>query len=227
LCGTVFKLSPSGKETVLHTFGLGIDGRFPQGGLIADSSGILYGTTLGGGSYGWGTVFKIDTAGNETVLYSFNPANGTDGLEPSGNLAVDAAGNLYGTALAGGQQDFCFSVGCGTVFKVDASGNETVLYAFGDEPDGADPTAGVVRDQAGNLYGTTYAGGPGGLEGFGTVFKLDPLGQETVLYRFSGGLDGAFPHSSLLIDGAGNLYGTASSGGPLDTGEGVIFKIKP
>lgn len=229
LCGTVYRISLSGKETVLHTFGLGTDGRFPQGGLIADSSGTLYGTTLAGGAYGWGTVFKIDKAGNESVLYSFNPGNGTDGLEPSGNLARDAAGNLYGTTQGGGNQNFCFLFGCGTVFKVDPTGEETVLYAFGNDSDsdGASPSAGVVRDDAGNLYGTTTAGGPGELEGFGTVFKLDPLGQETVLYRFSGGSDGAFPRSKLLIDRNGNLYGTASLGGPLDTGEGVVFKIKP
>jgi uncharacterized repeat protein (TIGR03803 family) len=227
LCGTVFKLSLAGIETVVHTFGLGTDGRFPQGGLIADSSGNLYGTTTLGGTYGFGSVFKIDPSGNETVLYSFNPGNGTDGWEPSGNLARDSAGNLYGTTQLGGQQQFCFEVGCGIVFRVDPNGNEAVLYAFGDEPDGAGPTAGVVRDRAGNLYGTTTAGGPGGLEGFGTIFKLDPLGNETVLYRFAGGLDGAFPRSSLIIDTAGNLYGTASNGGPLDTGEGVVFKVKP
>ena len=227
LCGTIFKVSPAGAETVLHTFGRGADGQFPLGGLIADSSANLYGTTKGGGAYGAGTVFKIDRTGSETVLYSFNPGNGTDGLQPSGNLARDAAGNLYGTTLEGGDQNTCLNFGCGTVFKVDPSGNETVLYAFGDEPDGAGPSSGVVLDHAGNLYGTTYSGGPGGPDGFGTVFKVDPLGQETVLYHFSGALDGGFPHCSLLIDRVGDLYGTTFSGGPPETGEGVVFKIKP
>jgi uncharacterized repeat protein (TIGR03803 family) len=227
LCGVVFKVSPSGVETVVHAFAVGTDGEFPQGGLIADSNGNLYGTTLEGGKYGWGSVFKIDPAGTETVFYSFNLANGTDGWQPAGNLVRDAAGNFYGTTLAGGQQQSCFGFGCGTVFRIDPSGNESVLYAFGDSPDGAGPSSGVVRDSAGNLYGTTYVGGPGGLSGFGVVFELDTHGNETVLYQFSGGLDGAFPHSSLILDKAGNLYGTAERGGPLDTGEGVVFKIKP
>ena len=227
-CGTLFKLSPAGKETVLHTFSAGTDGRNPQGGLIADSAGNLYGTTLGGGAYGSGTVFKIDRARTETVLYSFQygTSGGSDGGLPSGNLVRDAAGNLYGTTQVGGGPDACFGVGCGTVFKVDLTGNETVVHAFTDG-DGADPVTGVIRDAAGNLYGTTYEGGPGGLSGFGTVFKVDSTGRETLLYQFTGGLDGAYPYGSLLMDPSGNLFGTTSTGGPLDVEAGVIYRIAP
>jgi uncharacterized repeat protein (TIGR03803 family) len=230
-CGTVFKVSPARRETVLHTFGSGTDGRNPQGGLVWDSAGNIYGTTLYGGAntigIGYGTVFKIDRTRTETVLYSFQWGNGTDGGLPSGHLGLDSAGNLYGTTQTGGDPNACFQYGCGTVFRVDSSGNETVLYAFKDEPDGADPDTGVVRDAVGNLYGTTYAGGPGGLSGFGTVFKVDATGHETILHSFSGGTDGANPDCTLLLDSSGNLYGTTTTGGPLALEEGVIFRIKP
>jgi uncharacterized repeat protein (TIGR03803 family) len=214
---------------VLHTFTAGPDGRNPEGGLVADSAGNLYGTTLAGGAYDYGTVFKLARTRFETVLYSFQwgSTGGSDGANPSGNLVRDGAGNLYGTTQIGGSPDPCFQVGCGIVFKLDPSGRETVLHAFNDEPDGANPVTGVVRDAAGNLYGTTYVGGPGGLSGFGTVFMLDATGQETVLYRFTGGLDGAYPYGSLLLDPSGNLYGTTSTGGPIDVEAGVVFRITP
>jgi uncharacterized repeat protein (TIGR03803 family) len=218
--GIVFKLNSTGKETVLHRFTGGADGGEPVAGLIRDSGGNLYGTTGGGGSFGWGTVFKLDTAGKETVLYSFT--DGADGATPYGSVIRDAAGNLYGTASMGGAIEACAG-GCGTVFKLDTSGKLTVLYTFTGD-DGRSPYAGVIRDPAGNLYGTTRSGGNGGTFSPGTVFKLDATGKETVLHNFVGGTDGADPVAGLIRDAAGNLYGTTPDGG---AGAGIVFKIAP
>jgi len=130
-CGVVFKLDTTGNETVLHAFTSTPDGAFPLAALVQDTQGDLYGTTANGGVYGVGTVFKVDTAGNETVLYSFTGANG-DGAAPFGGLVRDAQGNLYGTTSAGGDVALgCAGAGgCGTVFKVNSAGKETVLYSF-------------------------------------------------------------------------------------------------
>lgn len=267
--GTVFKIDTAGKETVLYSFAGTPDAGFPLSGLIQDSSGNLYGTTVQGGVYSWGAVFKLDTQGVETVLKSFDL--GAAGHYPYGNLLRDSAGNLYGTTAQGGDPVCNFSNGCGTVFKLDASGNHTVLHTFGTlTSDGQMPLSGLVADKIGNVYGTTYSGGAhghgavfklsvgtkkgrilysfnggdgqfpsaalvldtagnlygttleGGTYGFGSVFKVDATGHETVLYNFSGGIDGRYPVSSLLLDSSGNLYGTTRLGG---RGYGVIFKI--
>jgi uncharacterized repeat protein (TIGR03803 family) len=207
--GTVFKLDAAGNETVLYSFkGYPDDGWDPHAGLVRDSAGNRYGTTYSGGAYRWGTVFKLDAAGNETVLYSFK---GTpDGGFPIAGLVRDSAGKLYGTTFYGGS---CwYSDGCGTVFKLDAAGNERVLHSFHGEPDGRYPDAGLVRDHAGNLYGTTEQGGASSV---GTVFKLDMAGNETVLYSFRDSPDGALPHAGLVRDHAGNLYGTMLRGARL------------
>jgi uncharacterized repeat protein (TIGR03803 family) len=169
-CGTVFKLDTTGKESVLYSFTGGADGANPYAGLVLDASGNLYGTTYGGGASGYGTVFKVDTKNNETVLYSFG--GGTFGSNPYAGLVIDKKGNLYGTTFSGGAS------GYGTVFKVDKTGNETVLHSFANS-DGANPGYGyLVRDTAGNLYGTTLQGGTSGTGclggGCGTVFKLTP-----------------------------------------------------
>jgi uncharacterized repeat protein (TIGR03803 family) len=235
--GTVFKLDTSLNLTVLHNF-TGSDGANPQASLVMDKAGNLYGTTgFGGqpGGGGSGTVFKLDTSLNLTVLHSFTP--GSDGQEPYAGLIMDAAGNLYGTTLAGGSSTSsnCQGTalgGCGTVFKLDTSGNETVLYSFKGGDDGAVPYAGLVMDALGNLYGTTNQGGSGTCSGAnavpigcGTVFKLDPLGNETILHNFTGGSDGAFPRNDgHLVYAAGNLYGTASSFLALG-GFGTVFKL--
>jgi uncharacterized repeat protein (TIGR03803 family) len=234
--GVVYKLDvASGQETVLYSFTGGTDGSNPYAGVIRDSDGNLYGTTSGGGSgegsAGYGVVFKVNSAGQETVLYSFT--GGADGGDPIAGLILDSAGNLYGTTSEGGNIVTCpvsiFSPGgCGVVYKVDTAGQETVLYSFTGGTDGGFPDAGVIRDSAGNLYGTTYGGGDlsgcfGG--GCGVVFEVDPAGQETVLYTFTGGTDGGHPYAGVILDLAGNLYGTASSGGA-DSG-GVVFKLAP
>jgi uncharacterized repeat protein (TIGR03803 family) len=164
-CGIVFKLSPSGKETVLYRFAGGTDGGNPVGGLVRDSQGNLYGTTSLGGAYNQGTTYKLDASGNETILHSFS---GPDGLEPTAGLILDGAGNLYGTTSGGGTNG-----GGGTIFKLDASGTETVLYSLNGTTDGYDVHAGLVMDAEGNLYGTAHFGGaPVG--GYGTVFELTP-----------------------------------------------------
>jgi len=209
--------------TLLYSFTGGTDGRTPLGGVILDAAGNLYGTTSQGGnlacSLGCGTVFKVERAGNETVLYSFAGTGAGDGEYPNAALVRDAAGTLYGTTVGGGAS------GYGTVFKLDTTGKETVLYSFtGTGGDGKSPFAGVVRDGQGNLYGTTQAGG---VLNYGTVFKLDTTGKETVLYSFAGtGGDGAQPMSGLARDANGNLYGTTNSGGTgIEGGNGVVFKL--
>jgi uncharacterized repeat protein (TIGR03803 family) len=200
--------------SVLYSFVSEADGDRPDS-LIRDAAGNLYGTTYYGGFAANGTVFKLDTTGKKTVLYRFRGQPDGDG--PDG-VVRDAAGNLYGATSFGGSG--CPGQhGCGTVFKLDASGKETILHRFGREGDGRFPTAGVIRDAAGNLYGTTYTGGVLSLcgVGCGTIFKVDASGKETVLHRFTGGADGASPYGGLIQDGAGNLYGTAQTG--------TVFKL--
>ena len=218
--GTVFEVTPSGTETVLHVFlgpSLG-DGADPTGRLIRDKKGNLYGTTLYGGLNlfgGGGTVFEVTPSGTETVLYRFNSESG-DGYHPVAGLVMDKLGNLYGTTTEGG------AYGEGIVFKITPSGTETVLYGFGSQSgDGSEPVAGLVIDRKGNLYGTTVFGGANGL---GTVFKVTPSGSETVLYSFgSQSGDGADPEAGLLMDKQGNFYGTTYSGGAYNYG--TVYKL--
>jgi uncharacterized repeat protein (TIGR03803 family) len=218
-CGTIFKISSAGNFSLLHTF-TGTDGASPQAGLIEDAAGNFYGTTYAGGATGWGTVYKMDKTGHLTVLYSFLPdSNPNDGTFPASTLVRDSAGNLYGTTQDGGNVNDCESFGCGTVFKVDASGNETVMHALSNSSDGAQPLS-LVMDGNGNLYGE--ANGDGGYFR-GTVFKVDPLGNFTVLHVFGGNGDGIGPCCSLVLDRQGNLYGTAELGGYANYG--VTFEI--
>jgi uncharacterized repeat protein (TIGR03803 family) len=182
--------------------------------LIRDREGNFYGTTVVGGEFGMGTVFRLDRTGNQTVLHSFN---GPDGENPFAPLIRDGEGNFYGTTYKGG------TYGSGIVFKVDRTGRETVLYSFkykNDFTDGGTPMAPLIRDGEGNLYGTTQLGGA---STYGTVFKLDNTGKETVLHSFNW-TDGAYPFVGRLVqDGAGNLYGTTQNGGA--SGSGTIFKV--
>ncbi|HZP64151.1 MAG TPA: choice-of-anchor tandem repeat GloVer-containing protein [Terriglobales bacterium] len=175
------------------------------------------------------SVFKLDKSGTATDLYSFT--SGADGGNPQDGLAIDASGNLYGTTSIGGLSS-CMTggaaIGCGVVFKLDPNGKETVLYTFtGGSNDGANPNGDLVLDSSGNLYGTTSHGGTADV---GTVFKLAPNGVLTILHDFTNGTDGGAPRSGVVLDAAGNLYGSASSGGGDPTcsgGCGVIFKIAP
>jgi len=218
--GVVFKVDPSGQETVLYSFTGLSDGGAPIGGVIRDPAGELYGTTSEGG-LGAGVIYRLSPSGDETVLYTFT--GGSDGGSPFGGVTFDPAGNLYGTASGYGGPH-----GGGVVFELDTAGQYAVLYTFTGGDDGSTPEAGVVRDPAGNLYGTTYYGGAAGC---GVVYMVDPTGQETVLHSFTGGADGANPQAGVLRDAESNLYGTTPWGGRgahvgVDfPGAGVLYKI--
>lgn len=243
--GTAFKVDAKGKETILHSFAGppdgGGDGAYIYTGVIRDEAGNLYGVTDAGGEFGGGTVFKLDSAGEETLLYSFEC--GTDGCGPNSVLFADAAGNLYGTTKEGGNLSCGGGGGCGVVYELSPQENggwvEAVLYAFcslSNCTDGSLPFKGpLVRDTNGSLYGTAMFGGNSACNstGCGVVFKLDKTGKETVLHTFTGGSDGAYPYSGLTMDSAGNLYGAALEGGDLrckignGQGCGTVFKITP
>jgi len=229
--GTVFELTPNGmggwRETVVHHFGGVRDGMRPIGGVIFDGLGNLYGTTYTGGAYQEGTAFELTPgegdAWRETVLHSFG--SGVDGAWPTGTLVSDAVGNLYGTTTTGG------SKGLGTVYQLSATEGgwtESVIHDFSNAADGVNPNGGLVFDSAGNLYGTTFSGG-------GTVFELTPVigggWTKTLVHAFSGHRDGAGPNGGLVMDGAGNLYGTTMSGGnPRNCGGsgcGTAFQLIP
>lgn len=219
--GMVFELTPSGKETILHSFEWnGIDGFGPSAGLVMDKKGNLYGTTSFGGAHGDGTVFELTPSGTETILYSFE-GSGTDGYNPESTLLLDAEGNLYGTTGNGG------SYGYGTVFKLTPAGTETILHSFGESGDGYYPSASLIFDKKGNLYGTT---GTGGAYGYGTVFELAFSGTETILHSFNAnGTDGTNPEAGLVLGKKGTLYGTTVSGGALcsPSGCGTVFELAP
>jgi uncharacterized repeat protein (TIGR03803 family) len=231
--GTVFKLSMTGKKTVIYSFTGGADGAAPYGGVIRDAQGNLYGTTSLGGAYSSGTVYKLSKTGKETVLYSFQGYNngGADGLSPTGGVIQDAQGNFYGTTDFGGTSS-CFGQGCGTVFKLVRTGEETVLYSFTGGTDGAFPYRKVIQDKKGNLYGTAQSAGDSACgfhgQGCGTLFTLNQKGEYSVLYSFTGGADGAFPAAEVLSrDAKGNLYGTAFSAGDTNCNCGTVFKLTP
>jgi uncharacterized repeat protein (TIGR03803 family) len=212
-CGVIFEVTPQGQEKVLYAFAGRGDGSLPQGGLIRDKKGNLYGTaTTSGTGYG-GVVFKITPSGREKVLYAFTNEN--DGGSPQTGVIRDKEGNLYGTTELFGRYY------CGTIFKLAPDGTETTLYTFTGGNDGFFPN-GLIQDKAGNLYGTTL---DGGAHGSGTVFRLASDGTFTVLHAFSGGDDGTQPGAGLIEDEAGNLYGTTDEGGPY--GGGAVFKVAP
>lgn len=232
--GNVFKLSPNSDgtwtETVLFTFN-SADGSQPMGGLTFDAAGNLYGTTdVGGANRYFGNVYKLspgaDGKWTETVLYSFDGANGGYGI---GNVVLDKAGNLYGTTFGGG--DNACQFGCGVVFELSPSPNGTwtytVLHRFTGGSDGADPYAGLTIDDAGNLYGTTGFGGDFVCEaGCGVVFKLSRNQQGrwdyAVLDSFDDN-DGAAPESNLILGPSGTLFGTSLGGGSARSG--VVFEL--
>ena len=224
-CGTVFEVARDGTETVLHAFAGGTgDGSTPVAGLIMDKSGNLYGTTIAGGSGANGTVFKLAPDQTETVLYAFQ--GGSDGSNPYAGLIMDRSGNLYGTTEYGGTGGI---VSAGTVFEVTPDGREKVLWNFCSRnscDDGEFPLAGLIRDKAGNLYGTTAWGG---IEG--TAFQLAPDGTLTTLHTFTDHPDGANPYGGLVMDKSGDLYGTTQAGGNTcgnyGSSCGTVFRIAP
>jgi uncharacterized repeat protein (TIGR03803 family) len=211
--GVVFEISPTGVYTTLYNFTGGADGDRPYASLIRDSAGNFYGTTQLGGDSQYGTVFKLEPSGVESVLHSFTSAEGN---EPLSSLVRDRFGNIYGTTYFGGPAD------TGGVFKLTPHGECTFLHYFDGGVDGALPYAGLTLDANGNLYGTTYVGGSNNK---GVVFEISSSGGETILHNFVGGTDGANPYSPLIRDEQGNLYGTTGRGG--STGNGTIFKVTP
>lgn len=218
--GTVFKITPAGKVTTLHSFGI-TDGSSPFAGLVLGSNRKFYGTTSTGGTNGDGTVFAITAAGKLTTLHSFT---GADGGFPAAVLVQSTNGKFYGTTLSGGPN------GDGTVFAMTPAGKLSTLYAFGGA-DGAGPEAGLVQDANGNFYGTTrYGGAKGGscsdVAGCGTVFEITAAGKLTTLYSFcaqTGCPDGSFPSAGLVQATNGNFYGTTTTGGV--NGNGTVFEI--
>ncbi len=214
---------------ILYSFTGGNDGGDPATSLVFDSAGNAYGTSVVGGDFGYGAVFELKRSGGkfqEVALYSFTGLS--DGKNPYGGVIFDAAGNLYGTTVAGGSGGACSGDGCGVVYKLTHSGNswtQSVLYSFSGGNDGFGPGGALVFDKAGNLYGTTPDGGSFSA---GTVYELSPAQgggwTEKVIHAFTGGDDGSTGSlGQLLIDGAGNLYGVTELGGKF--GAGTIFKL--
>lgn len=244
--GTVFRLTHSNSgwtPSTLYNFQGGHDGAVPYAGVVFGPDGSLYGTTTAGGLNGrtcfggCGTVFRLSPppancngsacAWSETALYRFR--GGDDGSVPKGKLAFDHSGDLYGTTYNGGSSLGCLPpYGCGTVFELLLSGGawtENILYVFGGAGDGANPSAGVILDAAGNLYGTTVYGGA---HTWGTVFQLAPAGSgwnKKTLHSFQIGAGGVSPIGGVIFDGAGNLYGTTLENGV--GGGGTVFRLTP
>jgi uncharacterized repeat protein (TIGR03803 family) len=213
--GTVFEVVAGGTYETVRSFPPG--GALPRAGLKL-VGGKLYGTTTGAGVTA-GTVFEV---GVPTAIYTFT--GGADGAEPLGSLITDSSGNLYGATSSGGSGSF--GNGYGVVFKLDpTTGQETVLHTF-TGPDGSTPAAELTPDSSGNLYGTTTLGGA---NGYGTVFKLDPSGNLTTVYSFTGGADGGHPYAGVIVDAKGNVWGAASAGGSTAApgGYGTLFIITP
>jgi len=229
-CGTVFKLTPNSNgytESVLYAFQGAADGASPYDGLAFDSTGNLYGTANAGGTSADGVIFKLAPASGtwtERVLHTFTGRY--DGKYPYGDLILDAAGNIYGTAYQGGGPGF------GVVYQLQPNSKghmtEKLLHGFANTPAG-NPVAGLVMDTAGNLYGTTMLGvtesSCGG--GCGALFKLSPVSgggwTYKVVHTFGQGTDGYHPTGDLVLDSAGNMYGTTQAGGA--QGTGMVFQI--
>jgi uncharacterized repeat protein (TIGR03803 family) len=220
-------------ESLLYNSEIGQLVGYPTGIPVLDA-GNVYATSNTGGSGTncniCGFVFKVDPQGVETVIYNFQ--GGSDGAIPTGPLLL-LDGSLYGTTVTGGGAGGCENGGCGTVYKIDANGNESVLYSFTGGNDGLTPYSGVIADEQGNLYGTTPVGGQHSStcnDGCGVVFELSPNQNgwtESLLYSFQGGADGANPYGGLLRDSQGNFYGTTSSGGVSQYGPyiGTVYKL--
>jgi uncharacterized repeat protein (TIGR03803 family) len=214
-CGVVFKLDPAGNETVAHAFSSG-EGANPVSGVVLDGAGNRYGTAPLGGAYNWGVIYKLDHANNYTIIHSFTAAEGY----PSSGIVRDANGNLFGVAVSGGAYTN------GMAFQVDNLGNYWVLHSF-NGTDGYHPV-GLLVDGVGTLYGATSAGGANEKScsgnGCGVVFKLDIVGNETVLFNFAGGLNGGEPESGVILDDEGNLYGNTVVNGAHTFG--TVYKLK-
>jgi uncharacterized repeat protein (TIGR03803 family) len=213
----------------VYSFSGGVDGRDPATTLTFDREGNIYGTTAGGGDFDFGAVFKLTPSGDtwvQTVIYSF--AGGNDGLDPHGGVTIGPDGNLYGTAVAGGNAGICAGDGCGVVYRLVRDGDfwfQETIHNFKGGNDGWGPGSGVVFDANGNLYSTTPNGGRSSA---GTIFMLSPTAtgawHKTTIHSFTGGKDGATGSlGNLLLDAAGNLYGVTEQGGA--NGVGTVYKV--
>jgi uncharacterized repeat protein (TIGR03803 family) len=243
--GTIFKLAPNGDgtwtETLLYTFLGGLDGGFPNT-LVVDDAGNLFGTTVSGGTVqSEGTVFELSPpksgsgSWEKTILYSFN--DGLDGGLPSSGVVFDHDGNLFGETYDGGSFA-CPDVGCGVIYELSpdtGSWKFSVAHTFNgvDGAKGSQPSGGLAIDSKGNMYGTTGTGGDAACNngnGCGTIFKLSPKtgGGFTfsMLDEFDGAT-GADPNGGVIVDAAGNLYGTTFAGGSAKCGCGVVFAVTP
>ncbi len=225
-CGVAYLLGDTGTFTILHRFTYPL--AFPTSRLVRDKNQNLFGTTRGLVS-NIGMVYEMDRKGHFTVLHKF-PFNTDTGIAPDGGLldgpvAFDQAGNIYGTATAGG------SAGCGLTFKLDPAGTETIVHDFTGSTDGCTPLGGLTPDASGNLYGVAASGGDvscgfDGGGGCGVIYKIATDGTFSVVYTFENGRDNFAPSSHLAIDASGNFYG-ATDGGPADDAGGTVFKFSP
>jgi uncharacterized repeat protein (TIGR03803 family) len=219
-CGTIFKLTPEGSFSVLYNFDWDHGANPASEPVLDPSSGDLYGTTLNGGSGGAGVVFKLAAGGTLTVLHAFD---GNDGVNPEGRLIRDRKGNIFGTAYGGGANNK------GVVYKISSMGRFKLLHSFaGGADDGWNPTnAGLAMDRDGSLYGMTQFGG---VNDYGTVFRISPAGKFELLHSFLGGSDGRYPAAGLVADKTGNIFGTTQGGGGHDNclyGCGTVFMMTP
>jgi len=226
-CGTIFRISPGGVYTTLYSFaGYPDDGFRPKAGLVEGSDSNFYGTTEWGGSSGAGTLFRIDSSGTYTILYSFGSTPPHDGMNPQAGLTLGSDSNFYGTTAFGGAYME------GTMFRITPSGSYSILHSFGfsNLDDGSQPQGNLVQGSDSNFYGTTRTGG---ISTNGTIFRISPGGAYTNLYSFAGSpSDGSYPAAPLVQGSDGNLYGTTVLGGrhghnPGIPGEGTVFRISP
>jgi uncharacterized repeat protein (TIGR03803 family) len=236
--GTVYEVAADGTETVLHYFDSERRGWNPTGELTQTNKHNFYGSTVSGGykrspcgSMGCGTVFNVHANGRFNLLYRFS--GGTDGGEPDGGVIVDNTGTLYvTTSIRGNTGCSGYAFGCGSIDKIAPDGTLTVLHTFLGGSDGAVPEGELIADGDGNFYGTTVAGGDckASLNGCGTVYEFTGSGNETVLYSFKAGSDGAFPYTGVVRDKRGHSYGVTASGGNTGCGGGgcgTVFEISP
>ena len=210
--GTVFRMSPDGVVTVVYTFTGGPDGAYPYAGVVQAADGNFYGTTLQGGDFNAGTVFRLTAGGALSVVHAFT--GGGDGAYPSGNVIQAVDGNFYGTTSQGG------AFNAGTVFQLAPDGTVTTVNAFTGGADGAYPVAGLIQAADGSFLGTTLQGGAAGA---GVVFQLAAAGTVTVLHAFTGDADGGYPYAGIIQASDGNFYGTTLLGGA--SGAGIVFQL--
>jgi len=214
--GVLFKIGATGKYSILHTFtGATNDGKYPTyTSLLMDSKGALYGVTEEGGAANGGILYKFSTTGKLTILHSFMGGT-TDGCNVLGTPFIDGNGNFYGTTSS------CGTSSLGTVWKVSANGNETVLHSFaGGTTDGEYPLAGVIVDPSGDIYGNTETGGASNV---GTVYGISANGTFTLLHSFDG-TDGKYPYGSFVRTAKGTLFGSTQNGGTI--GYGTVWKMR-